>query len=274
MSDCPDCRSLKAKLADQRITINACTDRFTDAEKQLKHVREQQSKLRIKSAQSESLHLAAIKRQGKLRQELTDYVAELDRERRIGARSWATLTTLCTNLAEGVRIGLPDGTEINESVGRWIEDLIKTEVDVVDLAYEKLRQELTDAKADIEHLRKRYSPFENDPFVVVAQAFAKLWPNAPFPRVQIVEGLHNTDDAKWAETLVLNDDGEILISIDVKAPMHGAVELLAHELAHVACEYLGLRSEDDHGPHWEECFAAIYEKFNAEAAKAAGEPKQ
>lgn len=134
----------------------------------------------------------------------------------------------------------------------------------------ELRQELTDAKAVIEHLRQRYSPFENDPFVVVAQAFAELWPNAPFPHIQIVEGLHSTDDAKWAETLVLSDDDGILVSIDVKAPVFAAVELLAHELAHVACEHLGLRSEDDHGPHWEECFAALHEKFNAEAATAAG----
>ena len=115
-------------------------------------------------------------------------------------------------------------------------------------------------------MANRISPIENDPFSLVADAFGELWPNTPFPRVEFVEGLHIDDDAPWAETHIPDDDfPDIRISIDVEATVRGAVELLAHELAHVAMYHLGLDHEENHGPFWQEFFEAINQTHKAKA---------
>lgn len=53
---------------------------------------------------------------------------------------------------------------------------------------------------------------------------------------------------EWAE----NGDGTAIVQVDVRLPMAGVVEVLAHELAHVAA---GLDAE--HGPEWQDAFERI-----------------
>jgi len=125
------------------------------------------------------------------------------------------------------------------------------------------------AVAKVEWLRTRLSPFENDPFTTVGQCFSELWPNTPSPRMQFVKELHVDDDSPWAETFFPDDDSEeITISIDVEASVCGAVELLAHELAHVAVYHLALGYEDPHGKYWKECYEALYQAYIAKVEAA------
>lgn len=55
-----------------------------------------------------------------------------------------------------------------------------------------------------------------------------------------------------------DDDGTPSIQIDIDCPIRHAVEVLGHELAHVAAPH-----DENHGPDWEAAFAAIHEEYCA-----------
>lgn len=94
--------------------------------------------------------------------------------------------------------------------------------------------------------------FVNDPFVRVYEAFRKLYPdNDCF--------CFWTDDLEDAHGVTLFSDNprmspEIFISADL--PVKHAVEILAHELAHVA-----VGADADHGEVWENAFEAIHQEY-------------
>lgn len=108
------------------------------------------------------------------------------------------------------------------------------------------------------------SPFRNDPFHVVTGVFAELWPNAPLPFIQWIDPgvLHVNDGDLWGCISFDDNTDEALITIDASIQVCGALEVLAHELAHAAVHDLGLKESDDHGPHWSECFEKINSVFN------------
>lgn len=92
-----------------------------------------------------------------------------------------------------------------------------------------------------------------NPFEIVLEAY-----NALYQRdcvVQFVEGLWAREEAYG----VTEFGGRIpRISVDVITPVHGAVEILAHELAHVAA---GDSHADDHGEAWQNAFDAIHQRY-------------
>lgn len=109
--------------------------------------------------------------------------------------------------------------------------------------------------------------FDNDPFAMVWQAYRNLYPGRPCPSV---EWCH-IDDADpetgkaWGYT-VFTDDGEIAVFVSCDIKVQDAVEILAHELAHVA-----VGAEEDHGEKWEAAFEAIFQEYNRIGAEMADE---
>lgn len=101
------------------------------------------------------------------------------------------------------------------------------------------------------------TPFQNDPFAVIYQAFANL-----FPGKECV--------CYWHDEIRPSEDGSTVYGLtdfpdDATAPavfvssnlsINNAAEILAHELAHVA---VGV--EHDHDAVWEKAFDDIYQEY-------------
>lgn len=101
-----------------------------------------------------------------------------------------------------------------------------------------------------------FSPFVNDMFSMVYAAFQKLFPendvriwwNANIPKAE--DGTERVGLTSW------NEDGTIDVDISAKLTVADAVEILAHELAHVAAG-----EDEGHGEKWEQAFDAIHAEF-------------
>lgn len=94
----------------------------------------------------------------------------------------------------------------------------------------------------------------NDPFKVILRAVQELWSGLKTD----IQWNHTLDmDKKEYGCTTFPDDGSTpLIDLNPELTVLVAVEILAHELAHVATP------GDEHGVDWEEAFSAIHEKFN------------
>lgn len=101
------------------------------------------------------------------------------------------------------------------------------------------------------------SPFVNDPFAMVWQAFKNLYPGKDCE----VQWQPRIEDDELPEQgygfTEFRDDGSILVVVDASLQVSDAVEVLAHELAHVA---VGIESE--HGAVWEAALKAIFQECN------------
>lgn len=98
--------------------------------------------------------------------------------------------------------------------------------------------------------------FDNDPFAMVFEAFAALYPGLTFTCVWADE-LHDEDgDESYGLTLFPDDGGMPEIAVSAELTVKNAVRVLVHELAHVAA---GIDAE--HGPAWKEASDAIHEKY-------------
>ncbi len=100
----------------------------------------------------------------------------------------------------------------------------------------------------------------NDPFGTVIQATKELYPD-------LCADIQFDDRIKYfkfgfirfghcGETWFPKDGSTPLITISTNIPFAGMVEVMAHELAHVAA---GVKA--GHGPEWEKAFEAIYQKY-------------
>lgn len=101
------------------------------------------------------------------------------------------------------------------------------------------------------------TPFINDMFALVFEAFSNLYPDKRC-KCQWVSDLGKNDQGE--ELLGLTtfyDDGDIDVEISGKLTVVDAIEILAHELAHVA-----VGQDKGHGPEWEEAFDLIYNEYN------------
>jgi len=93
-----------------------------------------------------------------------------------------------------------------------------------------------------------------DPFKIVIEAFEKLHPDKTAD-VVFGEGMYEKVGA-YGETFMPDAGGPPVITIDTITPIDGAVEVLAHELAHVAA---GI--DAGHGEAWEAEFEAINQEY-------------
>ena len=101
------------------------------------------------------------------------------------------------------------------------------------------------------------SPFVNDMFSLVWIAFKNLYPDKDC-KCQWVPELEKDDDGEQPiGVTTFADDGNIYVDIVATLPVADAVEIFAHELAHVAVgEY------ENHGEAWEEAFDKIHAEFD------------
>lgn len=72
--------------------------------------------------------------------------------------------------------------------------------------------------------------------------------------VEFVSGLH-AQEGRWGLTN-FSDDGKAEIHIDGDCPVAGAVDVLAHELAHVIAGF-----DAGHGKAWEQAYSALHRRY-------------
>lgn len=104
---------------------------------------------------------------------------------------------------------------------------------------------------------KFVSPFRFDPFAVVMMAFRRLYPGKEC-ECWIDQGEIKDQDGETVYGITEQyDDGELSVRVSASLSISDAVEVFAHELAHVA---LGMQG--DHGPEFEEANDRIFEEYN------------
>ena len=100
------------------------------------------------------------------------------------------------------------------------------------------------------------NPFVNDPFSLVWKAFKNLYPDKDCEVSWYPEIPPDEDGEKGYGFTDFGDDGTIRVFVDATLRVTDAVEVFAHELAHVVA---GI--EDQHGEVWEAAFDAIFQEY-------------
>ncbi len=101
------------------------------------------------------------------------------------------------------------------------------------------------------------SPFKNDPFALVWTAFANLYPDKEFvaywdPMIRDAE-----DGTPVFGLTDFSEDMTPAVFVKPSLDVNNAVEIFAHELAHVA---VGV--EHEHDDAWDDAFEAIFREYN------------
>lgn len=99
-----------------------------------------------------------------------------------------------------------------------------------------------------------------DPFGLLLKIFNESGCRANVV-VEFVSGLHEQEGA-WGRTHYPDTKGPIEIHIDGECPVSGAVDVLAHELAHVMA---GFRC--GHGGKWGRAYAGLRREYEKRTAK-------
>lgn len=98
------------------------------------------------------------------------------------------------------------------------------------------------------------SPFKNDPFAMIYQAFKRLYPDKP---CEIWGDIPQEADKQAFGMTEFPDDGSCpQVFIYSNHPVHQQVEILAHELAHVA-----VWPDHEHDDAWDFAFSAIQQEY-------------
>lgn len=101
------------------------------------------------------------------------------------------------------------------------------------------------------------SPFVNDMFSLVWRAFKNLYPDKDC-KCQWVPELEKSEDGEQPfGVTTFADDGEVFVDILATLTVTDAIEIFAHELAHVA-----VGDGEGHGKMWEEAFDNIFNEYN------------
>ena len=104
-------------------------------------------------------------------------------------------------------------------------------------------------------LKRMESPFLNDPFSLVWEAFHNLYPDK---ECEIYYDQHEetdqSDDSKEYGSTLFPDDGSIpIVNIYAEYPVNILVEILAH---------VAVGPDHDHDGLWKEAFENIYQEYN------------
>lgn len=111
------------------------------------------------------------------------------------------------------------------------------------------------------------SPFENDPFAVMYAGFEKLYPGKKPHCVWVSWISGEKEEGDTYGVTDFEDDGTVWVAIVTSLPVKDALEIFAHELAHVSAGH-----EAEHGPEWEKAFDAIETEYNRLCREMFGEP--
>lgn len=109
----------------------------------------------------------------------------------------------------------------------------------------------------MDNAKRWEAPFDNDMFALVGRAFERLYP-AKSPKITKIEWAEYVFDGNEEVCGYTNfrPDGSIHIRISGQLPVIHAVEIFAHELAHVAAG-----ADVEHGEAWEKAFDAIHAEY-------------
>lgn len=164
-------------------------------------------------------------------------------------------------------VDLSDDNELSCAVSEMLFDGTDTMEGVIALLYtmawafaetrERLRMYEETRLSPLDLKDRLIAPFQNDMFAMVWGAFKKLYPDKDCevywePQIRDEEGgkpVYGLTD--------FADDGSVAVFVKPSLEVADAVEILAHELAHVA---VGV--EHDHDEVWQEAFDKIYEEYN------------
>lgn len=104
-------------------------------------------------------------------------------------------------------------------------------------------------------LKRLESPFSNDPFSLVWEAFKNLYPGK---ECEVWYDQHNEEghENEYGCTLFPDDGSAPVVSIFAEHPVNILVEILGHELAHVA-----VGQGHDHDEEWEKAFDEIFMEY-------------
>lgn len=106
---------------------------------------------------------------------------------------------------------------------------------------------------------KMCHPFNPDPFAMVYQAFQNLYPGKEC-RIAWAEKIEHDEDGDACGVTDFAEGEETLVFVNATIPVFAAVEILAHELAHVAVA--PIPPGEEHGDAWEKAFDAINKEYD------------
>lgn len=110
------------------------------------------------------------------------------------------------------------------------------------------------------------SPFGNDPFALVAQAFGNQFPDREYSAYIMPEVTDENGNSACGVTTFPEDGSPPVVEVSGEIPIAAGVEVLAHELAHVATP-----EDHTHGDAWRAAFDRIFEEYNRIAQELFGE---
>lgn len=115
---------------------------------------------------------------------------------------------------------------------------------------------LTEAEYRLLLGKRRNVVVRFNPFDLVLDSFAALYPSHRASIVWSEAPEDAGDSPAFGHTCWPDAGGDPEIAIFMHTPLSGAVEVLAHELAHVVAG-----PDAEHGPCWETAFAAIHQEY-------------
>ena len=110
------------------------------------------------------------------------------------------------------------------------------------------------------------SPFGNDPFALVAQAFGNLFPGREYTAYIVPEVTDEDGNSACGATTFPEVGLPTVVEVSGEIPIAAGVEVLAHELAHIAAP-----EDQTHGEEWRAAFDQIFEEYNRIAPEVLGE---
>ena len=99
--------------------------------------------------------------------------------------------------------------------------------------------------------------FDNCPFGILDIAFKRLFPGIKYTAIFYPSMRDDESGEKVYGFTNFADDGEITICIDTDLTINDAVEIFAHELAHV-----GVGEKHEHDEVWEQAFDDLFNEYN------------
>lgn len=162
---------------------------------------------------------------------------------------------------------LNDDNELSCAIAEMLFDGTDTMEGVVALLYtmawafaetrERLRMYEGTRLSPLDLKDRLTTAFQNDMFAMVWGAFKRLYPDKNC-EIYWEPQIRDAEDGKPAYGMTdFADDGSVAVFVKPSLEVADAVEVLAHELAHVA---VGV--EHDHDEVWQEAFDKIFEEYN------------
>ena len=100
------------------------------------------------------------------------------------------------------------------------------------------------------------TPFTNDPFAIIGEIFRSRHPDKPYQAYWVPEAVLPSTSILGSTTFC--EDGDVVVSISMEVPFKTAIEILIHELAHVAAG-----PTYTHGGTWQKEYLALRRAYNS-----------